>query len=154
TAMGRPQDRSRGLTWALWLLVALLVARFALFLPGAAVRASNGFAAYYTAARLVVERADPARFYDDAWFRAQIAAHGPAVNEIYNVNPPTTSLLLLPLAGLDYTGARLIWTALNLAMLIAAGGCLVRRLGFGGPWLPAAIAYTLVYQPLFANFGN
>jgi hypothetical protein len=138
----------------LWTLVLVLGARFARFTVSAAVRPSNGFAAYYTASRLVKEGVDVSRFYDDAWFRAEIAEYGPDVNDIYNLNPPTTALLLLPLAGLDYTAARIAWTFFNLMCLTGAVGWLMQQTGFRGLWIPGFIAFALLYQPVYANFSQ
>ena len=92
----------------------------------AATRPTHGFSAYYTAARLVLEGQDPARFYDDDWFREQTVRLGFAgAEDIYNVNPPTAALLLLPLAGLTPQVARAIWTGLNLLCLgLALAGLL------------------------------
>src|SRR5213080_4049587 len=98
----------------------------------AATRPTHGFSAYYTAARLVLEGQDPARFYDDDWFREQTVRLGFAgAEDIYNVNPPTAALLLLPLAGLTPQVARAVWTGLNLLFLgLALAGLL--RLTRGG----------------------
>ncbi len=147
-------QRDRLVRWFLWGLVLLLAFRLASFTIDAAVRPSNGFAAYYTASRLVADGADVSRFYDNAWFRAEIARHGPAVNDIYNVSPPPTALLLLPLVGLDYTGARIIWTLVNLACLVGAVVWLVRQAGLRGLWVPGFSAFVLLYQPLYANFSQ
>lgn len=136
----------------LWSLVLLLLLRFTLFSISAATRPSHGFVAYYTAAQLVRRGANVNRFYDDDWFRAQTEAQQPAASDIYNVNLPTTALLLLPLAGLSYTGARVIWTLFNLVCLIGAGGWLLQQAGLRGLWGLGFIAFTLLYQPLYANF--
>lgn len=155
TAADNPESvtlmQSRHVQWALWALVVLLVFRFAWFAADVAVRPSNGFAAYYTAGRLIAAGSDASRFYDDAWFRAEIARHGPAVNDIYNVNPPTTALLLLPLAGLDYAWARIIWTLVGLACLAGAVFWIFSERGLRGVWVPGFSAFVLLYQPLYAN---
>jgi hypothetical protein len=134
----------------LWLIVMVLAVRFIQFSAAAAVRPSPGFVAAYTAARLVYEGADASQFYDDDWFIAQVGRFEPGIGDIF-VNPPTTSLLLLPLAGFDYATARLIWTALNLLGLVAIVGWLLRQLQFKGLWVPAAISFALLYQPFYAN---
>src|ERR1035437_3228764 len=78
------------------LLFAVLVA------CPAATQLTNGFSAYDTSARLVVEGANPAHFYDDEWFRLQTIRLGfGAAQDIYNVNPPAAALLMVPLAELS-----------------------------------------------------
>ena len=149
-ARGRVRRRSL-LHLGLWGLALLLALRFARFTADVALRPSHGFAAYYTAARLLREGDDVSRFYDDAWFRAHVEAYTPNIGDIYRPNPPTTALLLLPLADLDYSGVRLVWTLLSLVCLIAAGGWLLQQVGLRGWWLPGFIAFALAYQPLYAN---
>ena len=97
------------------LLFAVLVA------CPAATQLTNGFSAYDTSARLVVEGANPAHFYDDEWFRLQTIRLGfGAAQDIYNVNPPAAALLMVPLAGLSPLAGKEVWTGLNLAFLAIA----------------------------------
>jgi hypothetical protein len=82
---------------------------------------------------------------------APIAERGPALYDLFSPNPPTTALLLLPLAGLDYTAARVVWTLLNLALLLLVVGWLLRQLDLRGIWLSGAVAFVLFFQPVYAN---
>ena len=125
--------------------------RFATFVGRAAVRPSACFGAHYTLARLLATGEDLARTYDDAWFAEQTSRFTPGVTDI-NVNPPTTALLLLPLAGLEYTGARIAWTAVSVLLLAVTLAWLLRAAGLPGPWAVGFVALTLAYQPLAANF--
>jgi hypothetical protein len=59
---------------------------------------------------------------------------------------------MLPLASLNYSTARLIWTVFNLFLLALILWWLGRALELRGPWAPAFIAFVLLYQPLYANF--
>jgi hypothetical protein len=53
----------------------------------------------------------------------------------YNAHPPTSVLLVLPLAGLPYADAFLAWELFTLAALAAAFWLLVRQLGLAlSPW--------------------
>jgi hypothetical protein len=140
--------------WLAWLVVAILAARFLLFVAANATRPSDGFVAYYTAARLLREGEPVSRFYDNAWFRAQVARFEPGASDIYNVNPPTTALLLLPLAGLAYEPARAIWEVTNVLVLAASLGLLFWRLELRGFAGLAMLGLVFVYQPLFANFQH
>ena len=137
------------------IVVGIAAARFATNVARAAVRPSPCFVAHYTLARLLVHGVDLARTYDDTWFAAQTARVTPGVTDI-NVNPPTTALLLLPVARLGYTDARIAWTAASLALLVATVIVLVRQTGLGGTWALAFAALVLLYQPIAAdlNFAN
>jgi len=150
--------RSRARQWLTTLgLVTLgavvLVAgwRFATLVARAAVRPSACFGAHYTLARLLANGEDLSLTYDDTWFAGQSGRFTPGVTDI-NVNPPTTALVLLPLAGLEYTGARIAWTALSLVLLAVTLPWLLREARLPWPWALGFVALTLVYQPLAANF--
>jgi alpha-1,2-mannosyltransferase len=113
-----------------WLPAGALLLLFLLRVAGpAAVTPTHGFSAYFTAARLVREGADAARFYDDAWFWDQTVRLGFAGTEdIYNANPPVTALLLWPLSSLAPSTARVLWTTLNLLFLGLALAITLRAL--------------------------
>ena len=130
--------------WCVSLLLAVQVARF-----GAEVARlpTNGFVAYHTAARLLRQGAPVARFYDDDWFEAQVAAETPGVRDNY-FNPPPAALLLLPLGGLPYAQARVLWTAFNLIVLAAAALWLLREASLDGWRVPAFLIALLASQPL------
>lgn len=132
----------------LWVLAAALAGRLMLFGLDVAARLSNGFAGHYTASRLLLEGAPPSRFYDDGWFVAQVQLHAGPVYDLYYPNPPTASLLMLPVAGLDYAGARAAWTAASLAFLVGVLWWLIRRLDLRGSWAPALAVLALLFQPL------
>ena len=137
---------------ALATLVVAAAARFVPTLVRGAVRPSPCFVTHYTLTRLLTSGVDLARTYDDAWFEAQTARVTPGVTDI-NVNPPTTALLLLPVAGLDYTGARIAWTVFSAAVLAATVAFVLKETGLAGPWALGFVALTLLYQPLAADFA-
>ena len=136
---------------------AALIILVAIFLAGvvwsAAQKSTHGFAAYYTASRLLVEEGLDARIYDDAWFRAQTeAATNGAASDIFNANPPTMALLALRVAGLRHETARVVGTWLN---AIGLGGALVLiaytlRLRSGA--LLVGVALGLFGAPTIAQF--
>src|SRR6202042_769991 len=87
--------------------VAVLTAYLKVLVPAALRPETGGFSAYYTAARLLLEGADISRVYDDAWFQSKIEAFGLRhVRDIFNVQPPTMTLLLVPVAWLPPLAAR------------------------------------------------
>jgi hypothetical protein len=64
-----------------------------------AARGGGSFAVYYIAAALLAHQPSAlARVDDDAWFAAQLGQiNPPGVYDIFFYNPPTMSLLMLPL---------------------------------------------------------
>jgi hypothetical protein len=76
---------------------------------------TNGFAAYYTASRTLLESpGDLARVEDERWFQARIDQLGfNHVLDIFSGQPPTASLTLGPLAWLAPSRARMIWVWLS-----------------------------------------
>ncbi len=135
----------------LWLAAAAAGVRFGLLLGPAFSRPSHGFVAYYTASRLLAEGADPARNYDVEWFIAQTARFQPGAADVH-INPPPSNVLLLPLAGLDYTAARRVWSALSLLCLAAVVTWWMWRWRWGGAWLPLFLILVFSFQPVWANF--
>jgi hypothetical protein len=153
-AVSASQGAGRITTFALWVLVAVLGARFTVRCVTFATRPSSGFVAYFTASRLLCAGPEPSRFYDDAVFATAVRRITPGVFDIFNVNPPTTSLLMLPFAGLGYPQARIAWTLLSLASVAATCLFLLRESGLRGAWLAASIALVLTFQPLAANLAQ
>lgn len=119
----------------------------------AAQMTSNGFAAYYTAAHLLIhEPAALDRVYNDEWFADQVVEAGfTGVYDIYNVQPPTMSLLLSPLAWLPPAGARAVWILLSLLLLPAGLVALARALRLPGRWGLWATPVCLLYAPVSEN---
>jgi hypothetical protein len=118
-----------------------------------AARSNAGFAVYYTAARLLAyEPAALARVYDDAWFVAKLNQVAmPGIYDIFFYNPPTLSLILLPLAALGPNAARLAWTLLGLPLLAGALALLARGLGLPARWGLWALPAVLLYAPVTEN---
>lgn len=81
-------------------------------------RIDTDFPNYYTASRLVLEGKDVSRLYDDAWFNAQIASYGIAVEGKFSPFPPPTVFIMLPIASLSPGTAMTVWTILNIAALV------------------------------------
>lgn len=100
---------------------------------------THGFGAYYSAARLLRTGQFSAQVYDPAYFRLLVRADShQQADDIYNANPPTTSLMLWPLSFVSIEQARLIWTLTNAAML------------FGGL---ALLTWTFISQPCLRAFA-
>jgi|GEM_PF-614176 len=138
--------------WWGWALVGLAVVRLAVFVAHAAVTPTYGFVGYYTMARLVLEGQPVSRLYDDAWYQAQIPRFEPQANDIFRPNPPTATLIMLPLAWLSHDAARVAWTVLNAGLLVAAVAALLRGLGWPVAWQQAFWLMALLFQPVWVNF--
>lgn len=154
TLVSVSEKRLRLVEVALWVLVTLLAARFALFSIWAAARLSNGFAAHYTASRLLLGGADVARFYDESWFAARIGEIAGPVYDLFSPNLPPAALLLLPVAWLDYPTARAIWTVTGLVALAITALFLMRQLRLEGAWRPAFLAGVLLFQPIYEQVAQ
>jgi len=140
----------------LWGVVIILAAYFIYFVVINASRSTHGFATYYTASKLLSEGENVSRFYYDDWFSGNVKRFVSEVYEIYNVNMPTTSLIILPLVNFDYSTARIIWTIFNFIILFAVVLFLIQKFNFKEFWTPLILILFLSYQPLYANilFGQ
>jgi glycosyl transferase family 87 len=144
------------------LLTSLALAALAIYvalvaLPIARTRAST-FASYYVAAHVLAFRpADMSRIYDDDWFAAQVPEVGFAgIYAVFDVQPPTMSLIVLPLVWLPPLSARLVWTLLGPLWLLAGLVLLARALGEPAIWglwaLPVGLAYGPTRETIY--FGQ
>lgn len=122
-------------------------------------RPMRGFAAYYTASKLLVEGKLGPRVYDDDWFVEQVHHYTTQpVHEILTPTLPTVSLLALPLVGLPPQTAHRAWNWLSLACLLAGLGLLLQTLRqttrhVDRPLVWAALlALAFVFPPVAANF--
>ncbi len=118
---------------------------------------TNGFAAYYTASRILLETPrELRRAYDDPWFQERIDAFGfTRVRDVY-FQPPTMSLMLAPIAWMSPPRARIGWIICSFVFWwsgLALLGKTLCRTGAGpvAPWL-RLMALTTVYIPLADNF--
>lgn len=145
-------------SWAL-AAVAALVFAFTVAWPSARPL-TDGFAAYYTASRLLLQGQLDARAYDEAFMRPQVRQlMGGEADDILNANPPTTALMFLPLAPLAPHPARLAWTVLNVVFLVAGLAALVAAHGPLASWprtsaLGALLAVAFLFRPVHASFEH
>jgi hypothetical protein len=135
----------------LWLLTAGAGVHMTLWLAAAVSRPTHGFVSHYAASRLVLEGADVHRFYDDAWFMAQVARFEPDIVDLYGANQPTMSLLLLAVAPLEYRAARILWTLMSIAMVVGGVLWAARLGGLPSEWMAALLAFVFLFQPVRAN---
>ena len=136
-----------------WIAVALALLLLVRHAASDALRQSNNFVAYYTVSRLMLEGVDISRSYDDGqWFRTQMGRFQPGARDV-NYNPPTTALLVLPLADLPYREARTAWTLLNLAALLLVCGLIAYFVRLPSSLVPFVLLLVLLCQPLYANFS-
>jgi hypothetical protein len=115
---------------------------------------THGFGAYYSAARLLRTGQFSAHVYDPAYFRLLVRSDSrQQADDIFNANPPTTSLMLWPLSFVSIEQARLIWTLSNAAMLF--GGLVLLTWAFTlQPRLPTfalLVSLGMLFQPAQEN---
>ena len=140
-----------GVTAAAWLLATALGLGLAWHIVSTSDRPSNGFGAYYTASRLLIEGANTADYYDDEWFSDRVMRLC-GIHDIYNLNPPSSSLLLLPLARKPYSSAKIWWTGFCTVLLILLWVGAGREMP--GHQRAAMLAFLALFQPLWASFNS
>jgi hypothetical protein len=140
-------------TAILWIIAIILVIIFIIYVIKKADLATHSFASYYTASKLLSEGENVSQFYNDDWFRSKVDKYVPGVQEIYHVNLPTATLMIIPLSSLDYTSARIAWTAFNFILLFISIGLLIKNFKFSKEKVPLVIILFLFFQPLHANFA-
>jgi len=114
---------------------------------------THGFAAYYTAARVLATNQMGSWVYEDDAFRAQVQrVTGAPVLEIYGPNPPTMALLALPVTWLEHAPARSIWLLLS-TLSLGAGVLLLARDARSrqAVGVAPAMVVALVSPGVFAN---
>lgn len=105
-------------------IAAMILAFFTIFSAGSI---THGFVSYYTASKLLVRGELGPSAYDDQSFGAKVKEiTSTDVREIFIPNPPTMSLMALPLAGLDAQRARVVWLIASLTAFLVSIGALVR----------------------------
>src|SRR5262245_25083366 len=134
-------------------IAAVVLAGYLTLVARPAARGGGSFAVYYIAASLLAYHPSAlARVYDDTWFSAQLSPiNPPGVYDIFFYNPPTMSLLMLPLVGLAPQPARLIWTLLSVVLLVGGLVLLARALALPARWGLWAVPLALLYAPVTEN---
>ncbi len=139
-------------TRILWTISLTLSAYFIYYVTINLDKPTQGFATYYTSSKLLIQGEKVESFYNNDWFSSKVKNYVNGVYEIYFVNPPTTSLILVPLAPYDYKTARIIWIIINLFLLIFSIGFLIKKLNFSEEWIPTVLILFLIFHPLYVNF--
>jgi hypothetical protein len=131
-------------------IAAMTLAMFTVFSAGSV---THGFVSYYTASMLLVRGGLDARAYDDRWFGEQVKQLTASnVREIFVPNPPSMSLMALPLVRFDAQTARAAWLFASLALFLAAVGALVRYQAHRGRDLGVPIVMLMLLMPaVFTN---
>jgi hypothetical protein len=104
------------------LLFLALAAYFAVHaIAPALTRVDTDFPNYLTAARIVADRGEVDRLYDNAWFQEQMRRYHIGKPEgKFAPFPPPTALLLVPLARLTPLNALRVMTGLSMLALAAS----------------------------------
>jgi Glycosyltransferase family 87 len=110
---------------------------------------TNGFAAYYTEARVLYRQpGDFARVYQRDWFQARIDELGFGVKDEIGPQPPQSGLMMLPVAWLSPRPARVAWVLLGWALGLGAVVLVAAALSVRAA---AAVAMAPLYLPLAEN---
>jgi hypothetical protein len=149
--------RARALTGYAACAGALALFTVRVVVPAASSPDTVGFVAYYTEARVLLESPrDLPRVYDQAWLQARIDRwFGRHVPDLIQAMPPTMSLMLLPVAWLPPSGARVAWVLISVGLWIAGLAALANGLGLrpvaGVPPVVGLAGLTSAYAPLADN---
>jgi hypothetical protein len=117
--------------------LALLIALAGFILVRGVVPAftalDSDFPNYFTAARIVAAGGSAERLYDDPWFQQQIRKELPGAEARgkFGPFPPSTALLLVPLARLSPLTALRVTTAVSLLCLLCSIWLLARIVPLG-----------------------
>src|ERR1700677_2386563 len=125
-------------------LLVLSVSAIVLFVAGGArvFRASNDFVPVYNGARCLLHGCNP---YDTSQLEQQFyqagghAAELPSWNIDVPVYPPSTFLVLSPLALFPFHAARLLWFLLSGGLLVIAAGLILSVSPPPHRWLATAL---------------
>ncbi len=144
--------RSQSMAVAEWILLAILLAVFAVrgFLP--AWRTLNtDFPNYYLAASLYRRGTPLDRVYEWTWFQRQKDHLGMQQELVgFAPHPPMCALPIVPLSVLSPLAAKRVWLVLNLGFLLFALELLRRVTQLS--WRRLALVSLLCVIPLRANF--
>jgi glycosyl transferase family 87 len=142
--------------WAQLLLTVSILIFLATVLFPSSNRITHGFAAYYTASRLALRQRGGPIFYDDKAFEAEVESISKGqASDIYWANPPTTALMMMPLAAFSIDSARSLWTGISLIFLFLAitlFGFVIFRQPFQTKGFYVATSILLLSAPVAENF--
>ena len=154
---------------AILLCAALLSILAARGIVPAMSQIDTDFPNYFTAAKIVADRGDVDRLYDDSWFQGQMRRYqiGHTPGGKFTPFPPPTALLLVPLTRLQPLNALRVLTAVSvlcltcsillLAKILAwsridstvfvllSGYAVLNALRFGQPYILASLSCVLGY---------
>jgi hypothetical protein len=122
-------------SWTGTVVIALL-ALFALtygVLP-ALTAVDSDFPNYYTSARMLLEKKDLSRLYDDDAFQGEIHGYGIGMQGKFSPFPPITALMMVPVAWLPPLDALRVWTGFNIFLFFGCVALLVSAFGGSVRW--------------------
>jgi len=132
------------------MIAAMLLTGAAIFSAGSV---THGFVSYYAASRLLVGGELGPTAYDDRWFGEVVQRiTASSVREIFIPNPPTMSLMALPLVRLDPQPARAVWLLASVVAFIAGIAALVRHRARQRDALSSPVLLLMMLAPaVFTN---
>jgi hypothetical protein len=117
-------------------------------------KCTNGFISGYTAANGLLKGEDVKTYYNNDDFAQLVSQFCAETYDIYSPNPPTYSLMMIPLAVFNFSTAKVIWTIINLLMIWLIARLIKENLTKMG--LVEILLVILLFQPLYTNlrFGQ
>jgi len=114
------------------------------------------FSSAYTAARLAIRGEANGNMQDFGWFEAQTRRYGFKATDIFAGNPPSSALVMIPIAGLKHQQARVVWTWLSLLLWVTGvavlGFHMVTRCGGSAiAAVPALLCLATLFAPVKSN---
>jgi hypothetical protein len=94
----------------------------------------SDFPNYYTSARMLLDKKDLSRLYDDDMFQGEIRSYGIAMPGKFSPFPPVTAMIMLPIAWLSPIEALRVWTVANIALFIVCIYLMASLFGGGLKW--------------------
>lgn len=120
----------KNIRWLQWIAIMLLVLYQVMAGIIPAWQMQSDFPNYFTSSRLVVEREDLSKLYDNSWFQQQMISHGMNTAGKFTPFPPPSVLIFIPLTPFDPLTAKRIWLILNLLLVIPLMRVMKRVTGF------------------------
>ena len=79
---------------------------------------NSDFPNYYVSSKMILEKRDVSRIYDNQWFDQKIHEYGIEQKGKFAPFPPPTAFVFLPIALFEPITAKRIWTIVNLLLCI------------------------------------
>ncbi len=142
-------------SFLLWICCVCSVSALLMYSVKWGPRLTHGFAAYYTYARIVLDRSDFQSVYDFDYFNARIHEYGLGkITDIAN-NIPTNALAMAGIAWMRPSVAKISWSMIQLAALVLSVKLLfsLYAISFTEDFGLALTALVALGRPVYENIA-